>query len=81
MGEPGSFTVQQAFGVSRSGTILTGVHGARITQPETADHLMSNLDTMLLAKLSPGVINAPYVTDMNTVPVPSMTYSVNRSFN
>lgn len=53
----------------------------RIAQPLNADHLLSNLDTMLIAKLEPGSINAPYVTDMNTVPVPSMTYSVNRSFN
>jgi len=36
---------------------------------------------MLLAKVSPGLINAPYVSDMGTVPVPSMTYSVNGSFS
>jgi hypothetical protein len=35
---------------------------------------------MLIAKMSPGTVNAPYVTDMNTVPVPSMTYSVNRTY-
>lgn len=34
---------------------------------------------MLLAKLEPGTINAPYVTDMNVVPLPSMTFSVNGS--
>jgi len=36
---------------------------------------------MLIAKLDPGSLNAPYVTDMNTIPVPSMTYSVNGTFS
>lgn len=30
--------------------------------------------------MNPGSMNGPYVTDMNTVPVPSMTYSVNGTF-
>jgi hypothetical protein len=48
----------------------------RSRRVKNANMLISDLDQMILAKMSPGTIDAPYVAGMDTQPVPTMMFQI-----